>query len=121
VSVRIYLHTKRNKSKQRHGGHPSLTLRHFHCFFYIFVCKINAAEEGRKAESYGKFKLAFLLIYGKLEIYIYIIYIYARFVKQFEIEKQYASVNSSVNNVNLFDLIFTLDVGHYINNTLVCG
>jgi hypothetical protein len=27
--------------------------------FDIFVCKINAAEEGPKAESYGKFKLAF--------------------------------------------------------------
>jgi hypothetical protein len=36
--------------------------------FDIFVCKINAAEEGRKAESYGKFKIAFLIIYGKLEI-----------------------------------------------------
>jgi hypothetical protein len=30
--------------------------------------KKNAAEEGRKVESYGKFKLAFLLIY----MYIYI-------------------------------------------------
>jgi hypothetical protein len=61
----------------RRGGRRPLTLRHFHCFVLIFVCKINAAEEGRKAESYDKFKLAFLIIYGKLEILL--IYIFFKY------------------------------------------
>jgi hypothetical protein len=38
--------------KQRHGGRRLLTLHHFHCFVLIYLyVTINAAEEGRKAES----------------------------------------------------------------------
>jgi hypothetical protein len=36
--------------------------------FYMLICKLNFADEGRKAETYGKFKLAILIIYGQLKI-----------------------------------------------------
>jgi hypothetical protein len=52
----------------RYLGKSESKISKYQGYMYIFVCKINAAEEGRKAESYDKFKIAFLIIYGKLEI-----------------------------------------------------